>query len=298
MTAVDASGMNTPFQIPEFLRTLQAIRAFNSPTEEIIRELRGNSRQLGKVLSEIALAREHLETLERSFDSILMPPYVFDLTNPQIVGEVIVYKLEQQPRVDLLELARFYGSGVYALYYRGSFSAYEAITDTEVPIYVGMKGPKVKNADTPRKQGIALYERITEHLNRSIAKADSTLNVADFQCRYLVVQSGWEAAAEEFLIRRYLPVWNNQASVCSGLGKHGDQPKVKKAGEPAGREEKSDWDILHPGRPWAQQQVSRSGATSTVIARRIEEHFVRLLRSEQPKWSRLFNPSWVAKHRA
>jgi hypothetical protein len=264
------------------------MRVFADPGDAVIQSLRSRSRDLGKIIAEIALARDYLDNLERLLDGVLMPPYVFDLTSPATVGEVIVYKLEQQPKVRLSELQRFYGSGVYIFYYHGSFPAYEAISGTNVPIYVGSKGPKVKNADTPKQQGIALFDRINEHLNRSIIKANTTLDAADFHCRYLVVQSGLELGAEEFLIRRYLPVWNDEARACSGLGKHGD----------VARAEKSEWDVLHPGRSWAAGQTSRAGATPETITAKVQAHFARLLLQDRAKWSPMFNAAWVLKQEA
>jgi hypothetical protein len=289
--------MTTPFDTQQFVLAAKGMRSIAAPDDASVRTLRARSQEMKKVLSEIAHVRDYLVNLERKLDSVLMPAYVFDLTSPTTVGEVIVYKLLQQPKVRLTELQGFYGSGVYIIYYRGAFSAYEAIAGTDVPIYVGVKGPKIKNADSPKRQGTALFERISEHLTRSIARATSTLAADDFCCRYLVVQSGLEPAAEEFLKRLYLPVWNTEAGVCSGLGKHGDQPTAR-AGGPAGREEKSDWDILHPGRPWAVNQTSRSGATPATITARIDAHFLNLLRHDKAKWSSLFNPVWIARQPA
>ncbi|MBY0229162.1 MAG: Eco29kI family restriction endonuclease [Gemmataceae bacterium] len=273
--------MTTPFDAAHFLRAAAALRAFADPDAAMIASLRSRSRDMGKLLGEIAACRTRLDELEKLLDEVVMPPFVFDLSNPEMVGEVIAAKLEQQPKTRLGDLPRFYGSGVYILYYSGPSPVYAAISGTEVPIYVGSKAPKSKGAASPREQGVALFDRITEHRARSIEKAASTLDAQDFHVRYLVVHSGNEKAAEDHLIRRYSPVWNDEAKVCSGLGKHGD----------VARGEKSQWDVLHPGRPWAARQASRSGATPDTVRAAIQGHFLTLLRQDRPRWSKAFAPA-------
>ncbi len=156
--------------------------------------------------------------------------------------------------------------------------------------------PKIRPLDTPRKQKTGLFDRLMHHLNRSIMTARTTLNAADFSCKYLLVQTGLELAAEQFLIRQYHPVWNKEEKVCAGFGKHGDRsepdeetPPGDAETEPAtdttevataapkvgGRKEKSRWDILHPGRPWAETQVSRRGITPERVISDIQGHFLR-----------------------
>ncbi|MBK8036005.1 MAG: Eco29kI family restriction endonuclease [Verrucomicrobiaceae bacterium] len=68
--------------------------------------------------------------------------------------------------------------------------------------------------------------------------------MADFDCRYLVVRSAWIETAEDLLINWFQPVWNHEMKVCYGFGKHGDSAGTRK-------NERSPWDTIHPGRPWA-----------------------------------------------
>jgi hypothetical protein len=124
------------------------------------------------------------------------------------------------------------------------------------------------------------------HLRRSI-KPSRNLNHEDFYARYLVVQSGLEKAAEDFLIRRYLPAWNKEANVCSGIGKHGD----------VARQELSDWDIMHGDRQWALAQTSRTKKTERIVSGNIKSFFRKQLADEPAKWTSLFNPDWVAKQK-
>ena len=81
---------------------------------------------------------------------------------------------------------------------------------------------------------------------RSITHA-TNLNIANFECRHLVVRSAWIETAEDLLIHWFSPVWNNELKVCYGFGKHGDKADTRK-------NERSPWDTIHPGRPWATAQ--------------------------------------------
>lgn len=183
------------------------------------------------------------ETLSRDLDPIRRPNFVFDPGDPAVVGRFIALAMIAQPSEPLADIGQFYGSGVYALYYGGDFDAYRPISGSETPIYVGKANPAVDTARTPMNQGTRLWRRLRDHL-RNIGKADSTLAVADFRCRFLVVQSGWQSAAEDYLIDMFRPVWNSETDICYGLGKHGDAPSTR-------ANLRSPWDTLHPGRDWA-----------------------------------------------
>ena len=87
-------------------------------------------------------------------------------------------------------------------YYRGAFPQYARISGTETPIYVGEASPAVPNARTAFEQSDKLFGRLTDH-RKNIAKAVTTLNVDDFDCRMLRGAKRMESAAEEFLIRLF-----------------------------------------------------------------------------------------------
>lgn len=197
---------------------------------------------------------EKAEHLAKDLDPIRWPQFVFDPGDPAIVGRFIALAMFAQPRIPLPEVDRFHGSGVYALYYRGDFHAYVPISGTETPIYVGKADPSHDTAKTPLEQGNKLSNRLKDHL-RTLLKAGSTLTAADFDCRFLVVQSGWQVAAEDYLINLFQPVWNSETDICFGLGKHGDAPSTR-----ANR--RSPWDTLHPGRDWASRDSSIEDARS------------------------------------
>jgi Eco29kI restriction endonuclease len=73
-------------------------------------------------------------------------------------------------------------------------------------------------------------------------RLSSNLRVDDFDHRCLVVQSGWQGAAEAYLIHLFKPAWNNETGICFGLGKHGDDPGTR-----------APWDTVHRGREWAHR---------------------------------------------
>lgn len=205
-------------------------------------------------------------SLLRDLDPVRQPDFVFDPGDPAVVARFIALAMIAQQRRPLTDIQRFYGSGVYALYYRGGIDPYAPIRGTETPIYVGKADPASDTAGTPMEQGERLYNRLMDH-RRSIAKAEGTLDIADFDCRFLVVQTGWQGAAEDYLIDLFRPAWNNETDICFGLGKHGDSPSTR-----ANR--RSPWDTLHPGRDWAWRDPGMGDARPRDrILADLEEHF-------------------------
>jgi hypothetical protein len=194
-------------------------------------------RQLDRALRALSL---RIERLLRELDPIQHPTAIFDPNDPKIIGRFTALALVAQKRQPLASVQRFYGSGVYAIYYRGAFPQYARISGTETPIYVGEASPAVPNARTAFEQSDKLFGRLTDH-RKNIAKAVTTLNIDDFDCRMLVVQSTWESAAEEFLIRLFQPIWNKETKILYGLGKHGDAATTR-------AHPRSPWDTLHPAR--------------------------------------------------
>ena len=198
-------------------------------------------------------------------DPIRQPTSVFDPGNPKIVGRFISLALVAQPRHSLPEIARFYGSGVYAIYYKGSFPLYARLSGSESPIYVGQAAPAINNARTPMEQGDRLCRRLDEH-RENIGKASDSLDIGDFEFRCLVVQSGWETAAEDYLIHLFRPIWNSETRILFGLGKHGDKAETRS-------NSRSPWDTIHPGRAWAANPMLSDAKSSDRIAEELEKHF-------------------------
>lgn len=219
--------------------------------------------------AEIRKVVEQLGGLLRELDPVADPTAVFDPSNPKIVGRFVALALVAQPRCTLAEVGLSYGSGIYALYYKGSFKPYTAISGSETPIYVGTASPAVANARTPYEQGARLSERIRHHAN-NIAKATSTLSLNDFEYRSLVVQSGWEKQAESYLIHLFHPVWNKEMKIMSGFGKHGDSATMRQHG-------RSPWDTMHPARSWAGDSLS-----DQKLATQIEEELIAHFQTHPP----------------
>lgn len=245
----------------------QLVELTNSINTELLAPIDSNSRLKNKARAQLQIALEKIHVLAETIDPIKQPPDFFDPSNPNRIGEIIAGALVMQPMHPINSIPQFYGAGVYAIYYRGDFDAYRPIKDTEHPIYVGKADPQKNDAKTPTEQGTRLYRRLNDH-KKSISLAKSTLNIEDFYCRYLAVVTGWQTAAEAHLIGRYQPIWNNETGICYGFGKHGDDSKTR-------GNERSPWDMLHPGRLWAASSKENSRSVSD-IKHDIAEHFKKL----------------------
>lgn len=176
--------------------------------------------------------------------------------------------LSRKP-VSLGTLERFDGAGVYAIYYVGDFEAYRPVSelnrngDIQAPIYVGKAVPPGARKggfgldETPNQ---ALFNRLSEHAE-SIDLA-ANLNIGDFCCRYLVVDDIWIPLGESLLIAKFAPVWN---TLIDGFGNH-DPGKGRYNGL------RPRWDVLHPGRGWAEKCRGRP-ETAEHIMNDIAEYF-------------------------
>ncbi len=222
-------------------------------------------RQRQALQREIRATIEELARLLGDIDPIRQPTAVFDPSNPQLVGRFVALALVAQPRISLAKITPYYGSGVYAIYYTGNFSLYAPISSTETPIYVGQASPKLANAQTPLDQGSKLSDRLNEH-RKNIERAATTLDIADFQYRSLVVQSGWETAAEDYLIHLFRPIWNSETRILFGLGKHGDDARTR-------QNRRSPWDSVHPGRKWASASTLIDAKSPAAISQELATHF-------------------------
>ncbi len=217
-----------------------------------------------KLETQIKAAIDELTVLLSKLDPVAQPTSVFDPSNPKVVGRFVALALVAQDLHPLAEIPKSYGSGVYAIYYTGSFPAYQSISGTETPIYVGQAAPAVSNARTPIEQGAKLSGRLNDH-RKNISKASGTLKLTDFEFRSLVVQSGWETAAEDYLIHLFRPIWNSETNILYGLGKHGDSATTR-------ANKRSPWDTLHPGRAWAADSIEDAKSIAKIKAE-LSAHF-------------------------
>jgi hypothetical protein len=174
----------------------------------------------------------------------------FNPLDKRHLGESVANALISQPGSSLPPGSKFDGAGIYAIYYCGAFPAYRRLTEVntrqelEWPIYVGKAvsaGARKGNFGLDTSAGSVLFRRLHDH-SRSIEQAEN-LNLADFQCRYLVVEDIWIPLAESLLIARFSPLWNQ---IIDGFGNHDP-------GKRRSNQNRSAWDVMHPGRPWAEK---------------------------------------------
>jgi hypothetical protein len=181
------------------------------------------------------------------------------LSYENLARSVVGALMEQEPE-PLPPSASFDGPGVYAIYYRGKFSAYQFLASPSCarPIYVGKAIPPGarKGLSDIDAAGPALFNRLQDHAKS--LEAAKNLDLADFRCRYLVVVPVWITLAERFLISHYKSIWN---TVIDGFGNHDPGKGRKDMRRPR-------WDILHPGRHWAQRLEAVETPNDVLIALR------------------------------
>lgn len=225
-----------------------------------------DKRALRKIREEIEGLTRELQATTARLDPILRPDAMFDPSDPATAGRVVALTMVGQARHPLSAIPEFYGAGVYAIYYKGDYEHYRPLSGTDHPIYVGKADPASASAKDAVAQGVKLSDRLREHA-KSIRKATTTLNIEDFDCRFLIVQSGFQKSAEDYLINMFRPIWNSETKICFGLGKHGDSSDTR-------GNKRSPWDTLHPGRAWADASSENQKAPE-LIAEQIRQHLAR-----------------------
>lgn len=187
----------------------------------------------------------------------------FNPLDKRNLGESVADALLEAP-AHPLPPEPFIGAGVYALYYTGPFLAYRQLAERNregqfsCPIYVGKAvpaGARKGGLGLGVEHGQALYKRLVEHAES--INATENLNLADFCCRFLVVDDIWIPLAESMLIERFKPVWNR---VLDGFGNH-DPGKGRHNGM------MPQWDCLHPGRAWATKLQSCANTAEQLCER-------------------------------
>ena len=162
----------------------------------------------------------------------------------------------------------FLGAGVYALYYIGKHPYYKQLyeqnrTSFSQPVYVGKAVPR--GWRQARSQGTSndLYTRLNEHY-KSISAARN-LDIEDFRCRFIILEDAATdmiGTVEAALIRHYKPIWNH---AIDGFGNH-------TPGAGRFKQAKSDWDVIHPGRSWAEKCTGKP-STIEEIECKIRNYF-------------------------
>ena len=180
-----------------------------------------------------------------------------------VVEEAINF-FNKTPLHSLPPADRFTSGGVYALYYSGNFRLYSHIAASNrrqkspQPIYVGKAVPpgwrtaRAANAT----EASTLFGRLREHA-RNIDQANN-LDASDFYTRFMVLkglESDLVIPVEAELIRRYKPLWN---TFVDGFGNHDP-------GQGRYNQARSEWDVLHAGRPWADRLTGSSPQMKDIV---------------------------------
>jgi hypothetical protein len=235
--------------------------AGSNPPQAVVRRIREG----------LAAHAEAVEVARSATDPIRTPRATFDPADPKAIGRMVSIALLAQPLVPLSDVQPAYGSGVYAIYYRGDHPLYVAISGSETPIYVGKADPANDDASTTREQGAKLTARLLEHAGtigtaegyaRKLPANLSPIRLADFTCRRLVCATNAQLVAEKHLIRTFWPVWNSETKACWGMSKHGDAASTR-------ANKRSPWDVVHPGRVWALDGRLVDSLDPNEIAKRI-----------------------------
>lgn len=161
---------------------------------------------------------------------------------------------------------RFLGAGVYALYYIGDNPLYTRYKELnrlsyDFPIYVGKAVPsgwrQSRISDSESTQSNELYRRLIEH-SRSVSSGDG-LSLSDFSCRFVIFESEGSdmiGSIEAALIKLKRPLWN---SCLDGFGNHDP-------GSGRYEQARSDWDVIHTGRVWADRLNGTPNSKNDVVA--------------------------------
>ncbi len=156
----------------------------------------------------------------------------------------------------------FVGAGIYAIYYLGDFSPYKPIAEAnrdgqfKLPIYVGKAVPAGARKGGYKLKvfpGTVLYRRLAEHAE-SIEQVRN-LELKNFYCRWLAVDDIWTPLGEALLIEMFPPLWN---VLVDGFGNHDP-------GKGRYNQQRSAWDVIHPGRPWAARLQPNKKSPQQII---------------------------------
>lgn len=171
----------------------------------------------------------------------------------------------------------FLGTGVYAIYYTGKNPIYKKYAELNrlsyhYPIYVGKAVPtgrrQARVSDNRGGQSKELLVRLREH-SRSIVIAQE-LELQDFSCRFVIFEdasSDMISTIEAALIKLNRPLWN---TAVDGFGNHDP-------GNGRYEQAKSDWDVIHSGRAWAEKCNGTHAEKNDILAR-IKNHFKNIER--------------------
>lgn len=165
------------------------------------------------------------------------------------------------------QLQKFTGAGLYAIYYKGDFEAYDLLSQQNVdelivPIYTGRAAPEGSRkgaiADLRAASGgTKIFSRLGQH--RTSIEGAINLDIKHFWARYLVTKRLWVPMGEAMMISEYAPLWN---TTVEGFGVN-----AQGSGRVDGK--LSAWDTLHPGRNRVGKPYPR---TQEQLINAVQEH--------------------------
>jgi hypothetical protein len=180
----------------------------------------------------------------------------------------------------LSETTGLIGAGVYVVYYTGALEWYRSVARANQaskftqPIYIGKAIPRGGRKGgigfDSSARGTALRDRLGQHY-ASVSEA-TNLEEPEFHYRSLVVDEIWIPLGENMLIEQFKPVWNR---VIDGFGNK--DPGIRRKDQ-----FRSPWDVLHPGRkfaeklgqnPWSMDDIVsdlRSYLTTGIVPKRLK----------------------------
>jgi hypothetical protein len=198
-----------------------------------------------------------------------MAPKLYNPLDKQNLAKSIEAEILAQDVHDLGQSDFAAGAGVYAIYFRGEFEPYRELSIANSaawvrPIYVGKAIPKGgrkggMSFDTSAS-GAALSNRLKKHAASIVAV--SNLKLSEFVFRAIALDDIWIPLGENILIESFKPLWN---VTVDGFG-------INDPGKGRIEQKKSDWDILHPGRAYAEKLKGKS-SESELVLQRVRNYF-------------------------
>lgn len=187
------------------------------------------------------------------------------------LGRSVREALLDSPVRELVDTADLVGAGVYALYYTGNFAPYTPIAAANAegrysqPIYVGKaipKGGRKGGLGADAALGRAMRDRLSQHA--ATVQEAQNLDITHFFYRCLVVDDIWIPLGENMMIETFKPIWNK---VIDGFGN-------KTPGRGRVGQQRSPWDVLHPGRGFVKILGLGPGILSAeAIVERMQEFY-------------------------
>jgi hypothetical protein len=166
-----------------------------------------------------------------------LPPEYYDPMDTENITSAVCRELERQPLVPLTpQIARFNGSGLYAIYYVGSGEPlYAPLSQYKIPVYAGQALSHNSATGTAARTQNPLWQRVRGH-GRSVTGGGLRLN--EFGVRLLRMPDVHADLGENGLRVTYEPVWN---AILRGFGSNEQGSTTRKSA-------RTKWDTVHPGR--------------------------------------------------